>query len=70
MITQNKSLEELCPFISECKQDINNFRCSSYYERCIIYQRFKVLERNPVLTGLQRFQLKYKNFDYERQLGI
>ena len=72
MVTQNNlSLEELCPFIDgTCRQPFDKHRCSSYYDSCSIYLRLKVLNRNPVLTGLQRFQMKYKDFDYRRQLGI
>ena len=64
------NLEELCPFaFDKCKQEVDVYRCRDYFEKCIVYLRLKVLERNPVLTGLQRFQLKYKDFDYGRQLG-
>lgn len=64
-------LEEMCPFaFNSCRQDVDERKCFGYYEHCIVYQRLKVLNRNPVLTGLQRFQLKYKDFDYGRQLGI
>ena len=73
MITQNKSLEEMCVYIDRCSQSVNprilDLRCKEY-EHCTIYQRYKVLEKNPVLTGLQRFQMKYKDFDYGRMLGI
>jgi len=68
------SFIESCPYIVNCLQNVNprilDLRCKEDYDRCTIYQRFKVLERNPVLTGLQRFQLRYKDFDYGRQLGI
>ena len=68
------TLEETCTYIDKCSQNVNprilDLRCNQNYERCTIYQRFKVLEKNPVLTGLQRFQLRYKDFDYGRQLGV
>jgi len=65
------TLEELCPFIDGiCKQEIDAYRCKDYYDNCIVYQRLKVLSKDKPLTGLQRFQMKYKDFDYGRQLGI
>ena len=66
----HNNIEELCPFISEFKQPIDNFRCSSYYDKCIVYQRFKVLDIHRTKTGLERFRERYKDFDYGRQLGI
>mgnify|MGYP006992516476 CR=1 FL=1 len=67
-------IEEYCPFIQKCSQNVNprilDLRCNQNYENCTIYPQYKVLERNPVRTGLQRFQLKYKDFDYGRQLGV
>lgn len=66
----NLPLEELCPFISECKQEIDERRCSDYYNSCIVYQRLKILSKDKVPTGLQRFQMRYKDFDYGRMLGI
>jgi len=65
-----KRLEELCPYANEeCELDIED-RCKDSYEKCIIYLRYKVIDKFKPMTGLQRFQMRYKDFDYGKQLGI
>jgi cellobiose phosphorylase len=60
-------VEELCPFIEDCRQEITN-RCKNLYEHCIVYQRLNVLEKNKIPNGLQRFIQRYgENY---LQIGI
>ena len=57
------NLEELCPYIFKCSQDVNprilDLRCGKDYERCTIYQRFKVLENMP-LRNSRHLRTEYK----------
>ena len=59
--------EELCPFLETCRQTIDANRCKDYYDKCIVYQRLKVLEKDKPMTGLQRFIQRYPEY---RFLGI
>ena len=63
------SLTDICLYFNNCYQDKREI-CQEDYERCIVYQRFRVLDRNKTKTGLERFRERYKDFDYGKQLGI
>ena len=54
--------ESGCPFITECRQELSEI-CLSF-EKCLVYQRMKILDRKKSKTGLERFKERYP--DYEK----
>lgn len=65
--------EEMCPYLERCSQQVNprilDLRCGKLYDDCTIYQRFKILSKAKVPTGMERFIMKYGE-DYSKNLGI
>jgi hypothetical protein len=51
-----------CIYIKECNVEKRPI-CEGVYERCIIYSRRRILDRNKTKTGLERFVDKYPDYN-------
>ena len=57
-----------CLYWDACKQVKEFEACLGDYNKCIVYQRLKTLDKNKPKTGLERFMARYgENWN---QLGI
>ena len=60
-------MKKQCDYWDVCKQ-VKEFEACIHGQRgCIIYARFKTLDRNKPKTGLERFVARYPNWE---MLGI